>query len=320
MPWCVPPWVQLLWDSLSFLITSVLNCASDRLAISLLLSYIFSGALICFFIWAISFLSQCTCYVVRGGALSCFVTLYVGEGSKREQWCLLCSLPVFSHSLHYPPSNWAVWCCFPSGWVCVCSRTLWVSPTISPVKLAVYSAAASPPTGVFNKWFEAWFPGARALGCEVCYLVHQLLPCQPAAALPTPFHNPPPLWFCQLPPCCESSPPSCLSLPLLLVWMNVSSLSPGLLDLHTVRFSDSCGYVLFLICCCPSFGHVRRHSVSTYTSILAGSHSLCSYLELNISWLEHFGHAFIKFQIITSSAMCLSFAISTKKFFLKLCF
>ena len=28
-----------------------------------------------------------------------------------------------------------------------------------------------------------------------------------AAALPALFHNPPPHWVCQLPPCCEFSPP-----------------------------------------------------------------------------------------------------------------
>ena len=42
-------------NSVSFLITSVLNCASDRLAMSSLLSHIFSGALIYSFIWAIFF-------------------------------------------------------------------------------------------------------------------------------------------------------------------------------------------------------------------------------------------------------------------------
>ena len=42
-------------NSVSFLITSVLNCASDRLAIYSPLSCIFSGALICSFIWAIFF-------------------------------------------------------------------------------------------------------------------------------------------------------------------------------------------------------------------------------------------------------------------------
>ena len=36
------------------------------------------------------------------------------------------------------------------------------------------------------------------------------------------------------------------SLPLLLVWMNVSSLTAWLLDFHTVWFSGSSGCVLFL--------------------------------------------------------------------------
>ena len=82
--------------------------------------------------------------------------------------------------------------------------------------------------------------------------------------------NPPCLWIrsrCPSPVC-----PSCLSLPLLPVWMNVSSLSPWLSDFHTVRFSVSSGCFLFLnCCCCPSFGCARRHSVSTYASILVGN-------------------------------------------------
>ena len=40
--------------------------------------------------------------------------------------------------------------------------------------------------------------------------------------------------------------PCCLSLPLLPVWMNVSSLTPWLLDFYTVWFSGSTGYFLFL--------------------------------------------------------------------------
>ena len=63
--------------------------------------------------------------------------------------------------------------------------------------------------------------------------------------------------------------PSCPSLPLLAVWMNVSSLSPWLSDFRTVRFSVSSGFLFFN--CCPSFGCTRRPSVSTYTSISAGS-------------------------------------------------
>ena len=57
------------------------------------------------------------------------------------------------------------------SWVCglVCiSRTFWVSPMISPVRLGVSPAAASTPTGVFSQWFEALFPRAGALGCTVC--------------------------------------------------------------------------------------------------------------------------------------------------------
>ena len=65
--------------------------------------------------------------------------------------------------------------------------------------------------------------------------------------------------------------PGCPSPPLLLVWVNVSSLSPCLSNFHEVRFSVSSGCFSFLNCCCPSFGCVRRHSVSTYASILAGS-------------------------------------------------
>ena len=146
-----------------------------------------------------------------------------------------------------------------------------VSPRNSPVRMGVYSAAASTPTGVFNQWFEALFPHAGTQGCAVRHPVHQLLPC------------------CQLqlcPPCStirhlagSASPrlaasplhPSCLSAPLLLVWMNVSSLSHWLSEFHTVRFSASSGCFLFLNCCCPSFGCARRHSVSTYASILVGS-------------------------------------------------
>ena len=84
-----------------------------------------------------------------------------------------------------------------------------------------------------------------------------------------PFHNAPPGWVHQPLPCLALHP-SCPSPPLLPVWMNVSSLSPWLLDFYTIRFSVSSGCFLFLNCC-PSFGCVRRHSVSTYTSILARS-------------------------------------------------
>ena len=57
-------------NPVSILITSVLNCASDRLAISSLLSCIFSGALKCSVIWAFFFFFDLGASVnLRGGAL-----------------------------------------------------------------------------------------------------------------------------------------------------------------------------------------------------------------------------------------------------------
>ena len=129
-----------------------------------------------------------------------------------------------------------LWCWFPSGWVCVCSRTLWVSPANSPVRLGVSPAAASTLTGVFSQRFEALFPRARALGCKVCltpqlfllvYLLANVGPPSPqSAALLSPPAASFPTLVLQLLPCQGSPPPGCLSLPLLLVWMNVSSLTP----------------------------------------------------------------------------------------------
>ena len=63
-------------------------------------------------------------------------------------------------------------------------------------------------------------------------------PTPPAATLPAP--------VLQLPPCCESSSPHCPSPPFLPAWMIVSSSTPWLSDFHTVQFSGSSGYFLFL--------------------------------------------------------------------------
>ena len=110
---------------------------------------------------------------------------------------------------------------------------------------------------------------ARMWGCRVCQPppcgVHQLQPGLPCSTIRhlTGFAS----------PRLAASPllPGCSSLPLPPVWMNVSSLSPWLSDFHIVWFSVSSGCFLFLNCCCPSFGCARRHSVSTYSSILARS-------------------------------------------------
>ena len=167
------------------------------------------------------------------------MTLYVGEGPRGSNGArsTLHWISVFHSTTHNQTGP--LWCWLLSGWARAHSRPLWVSPTNSPMRLGVSSAATSTPTGVFNQWFEALFPHTGTLGCVVCHLVHQLLPYRPAAAFPTPLHNPWPRWVRQPPPCHESFPSGCPSPHLLLVSMNVSSLFPWLLDFHTVQFSVS---------------------------------------------------------------------------------
>ena len=150
------------------------------------------------------------------------------------------------------------------------------------MRLGVSPTAASTPTGVFNQRFEALFPQAGALGCAVCFTPQPFLLVYLwvnvgtrgllAVALPArSFHNLSPVQVRQPLHCRDPLRPGCpSSLPLLLVWMNVSSLSPWLSDFHTVGFFCQFWLFLFLNCCFP-FGSVRRHSVSTYISILAGS-------------------------------------------------
>ena len=118
--------------------TSVLNFASDRLAISLPLSCIFSGALISSFIWVFFlfffFLPRQNSHVVRGGALGIHqvratqvAVLWCcmwGRGPRGnphphiqgEQCRLYSSLPAFSHFPQYTQANWALLALIP-GWV-----------------------------------------------------------------------------------------------------------------------------------------------------------------------------------------------------------
>ena len=67
------------------------------------------------------------------------------------------------------------WCWFPGGWGCVHSRTLWVSPRNSPVRLGVSPATSTPQ--VFSvRGFEALFPHTGTLGCMVCLTPQLFLP------------------------------------------------------------------------------------------------------------------------------------------------
>ena len=116
------------------------------------------------------------CSPRQGNAGHCTVMLYVGEGLRGSNGTCstLCRISVTLSATHNQTGP--LWCWFPSGCACACSRPLWVSPTSSPVRLGVSPAAASTPTGVFNQRFEALFPCAGALGCVVCFAPPLFLP------------------------------------------------------------------------------------------------------------------------------------------------
>ena len=144
----------------SILITSVLNSASHRLGIFLLLSS-FSVVLICSFIWDIFLISthflHCKGWGLRysprlSNPSYCVVVLYVGEGSERDQYHLLGSCPplVTSPATHKRIAPF--WCSFLGGWVCVSSRTLWVLPRDFPMRVGI-SPAAATPAGFYSQMF-----------------------------------------------------------------------------------------------------------------------------------------------------------------------
>ena len=129
-------------------------------------------------------------------------------------------------------------------WICVCSRTPWVSPTNSPVRLG-FSSTTATPTGFYNLrfggfLFPCWNPVFvvyLALHLFLLVYLHAKVGL-PASATAT-WSSSCCLGYCSLHPGCPSS-------PLLRVWMNVSSLTPWLLDFHTVQFSASSCCFLFL--------------------------------------------------------------------------
>ena len=114
------------------------------------------------------------CYIVRGGALGIH-----GAGQPLSLlWCCMwvrglrgnnatCFRLAFSHFPCYPQANWALLTWFPGGCICVCSRTLWVSPTNSPMSLGASPTTANP-TGFHSQGFRGfvslrWNPGLHSL-------------------------------------------------------------------------------------------------------------------------------------------------------------
>ena len=95
--------------------------------------------------------------------------MYMGEGlSGSNGTCSTLHRTPICHSITHNQTG-PLWCWFLSGWACACPRPLWVSPTTSPVRLGVSPAAAPTPTGLFNQRFEALFPRAGALGYAVSF-------------------------------------------------------------------------------------------------------------------------------------------------------
>ena len=130
-------------------------------------------------------MSQHACYILRGGTfgicqggathITAIVVLCVREGSKREQCHLLGSQLAFSNFLYYPQANWALLVLIPQRVGLYTSRTLWASPTNSPVRLGV-SPTTETPTGFFSQRFKALFPHIGTLGCTVCLTTQLFLP------------------------------------------------------------------------------------------------------------------------------------------------
>ena len=195
------------------------------------------------------FLSWCTCYIKGwnlrcspgwGNPSHCVVKLYVGEGQRWNS--ATCSAHCNFQSLFLLPTSKLghSGADSPGRWVCVYSRTLWVSPMNSPMRFL------NPHRFFQSEVLRLYFP---TLGPWVAQSVS--LPSCSSWFISTQMWDRPLL---QLPLTCSSSHslatsplcPGCLAPPLLLVWMYVSSLTPWLLDFHTVRFPGSSGWFLFL--------------------------------------------------------------------------
>ena len=119
-----------------------------------------------------------------------------------------------------------------------------------------------PPQVCIAQGFKALFLHIGTLSFAVCLTPQLFLLVYLHANVETP----------DLPAALAMSPPypGCLSLPLLPVWMNVSSWTPWLSEFHTVWFSGSCGYFLFL----------------NFLSFWLCEEAQCIYLHLCLGWKQ----------------------------------
>ena len=154
---------------------------------------------------------------------------------------------------------------------CVHSRTLWVPPTNSPVRPGV-SPDASTLTGFFSQRFWSfisphWNPGLHGLSHSPVVPPGSST-CKCGTTCSASQHL---IWSSSLHLAMSLLHPSCLSSPLVLVWMTVSSLTPGLSDFHTVWFFFQFWLFFVFKFVVVLFGCARKQRLSTYTSILAES-------------------------------------------------
>ena len=161
-----------------------------------------------------------------------------GRGAKGNG-ALLCSLLAFSDFPCYPQANWAPLVMIPE-WVGLCTLQ---DPVGLSNELSYETGSFSGhhtthrcfQSAVLRLYFpapEPWVEWCASLpSCSSWFICTQMWDC--------PLHQPQPHRVHQLLPSREYS-------PLLLVWVNVSSLTPWLSDFHTFQFSGSSGYFLFL--------------------------------------------------------------------------
>ena len=126
------------------------------------------------------------------------------------------------------------WCWYLEGWICVHSRTLWVSTCDAGSFSCHHNPHMSFQSAVLRLISPHWSPVLCGLSCSpVVPPGFSACKCgtAPSASHPLTTHS-----LC----------PGCPSPPLLPVWVTVSAITLWLLDFHTFWFSGSSGYFLFL--------------------------------------------------------------------------
>ena len=189
-----------------------------------------------------------------------------GEGVREET--MLAQLSAGFQSLPLLPTSKLG----PSGADTQVGGFVYVLATCGSLQQGGFLLPPQPPSVFSIRGLRLYFPATGTLGCGVCLAPQSFLLGYPhvnVGPLTLPATTSPALVLWP-PTCCESSPPGCLSRPILQVWSNVSALTPWLLDFHTVRFSGISGCFLFLnlllsfFCLCEE--------------------AQCEYLRLHLGW------------------------------------